>query len=162
MFCLHKCKDTKIPIDLKDGGKPGSPPLSILCYLMTSFPFRLAEFINPETAARAVALLDRREFNGRQVHMRLDRSHLDTNDGFQSVYIGNLAWSVTEQELLQLFGSYNPLTCHVLTNMYGRSRGFAIMKFRSELEAAAAIESFNHYELSGRKLEVRSEYKDIL
>ncbi len=129
---------------------------------MTSFPFRLAEFINPETAARAVALLDRREFNGRQVHMRLDRSHLDTNDGFQSVYIGNLAWSVTEQELLQLFGSYNPLTCHVLTNMYGRSRGFAIMKFRSELEAAAAIESFNHYELSGRKLEVRSEYKDIL
>jgi len=115
----------------------------------------LAEFASHEAATRAVTLLDRRDFNGRQVHMRLDRSYLDTNDGFHSLYIGNLAWSVTDQELMELFNSFNPLGCHVLTNMYGRSRGFAIMKFNNENDAALAIENMNHVEVSARKLECR-------
>jgi polyadenylate-binding protein len=115
----------------------------------------LAEFSTNGAATRGVALLDRREFNGRQVHMRLDRSHMDTStDGCHSVYIGNLPWSVTDQELMELFSSFNPSSCTVLTNMYGRSRGFAIMKFRSEDDAALAIEKMNHSEVAGRKIEV--------
>lgn len=86
--------------------------------------------------------------------MRLDRSQLDTNDGAHSVYIGNLAWSISDKELLQLFAMYRPLGCHVLTNMYGRSRGFAIMKFRSESDAIVAIEQNNDSEFFGRRLEV--------
>lgn len=99
-------------------------------------------------------LLDKKDFNGRQVHMRLDRSHLDSNDGAYSVYIGNLAWSISDKELLQLFSKYRPFGCHVLTNMYGRSRGFAIMKFRTESDAVAAIEQNNDSEFFGRRLEV--------
>lgn len=99
-------------------------------------------------------ILDRKDFNGRQVHMRLDRSQLDTNDGTYSVYIGNLAWSVSDKELLQFFSKYRPLGCHVLTNMYGRSRGFAIMKFRAEVDALAAMEQNNDAEFFGRRLEV--------
>lgn len=116
----------------------------------------LAEFYSHDDAKRAVEILDKHEFNGRQVHMRLDRSHLDSNDGTFSVYIGNLAWSVTEKELLQLFAPFRPVGCHVLTNMYGRSRGFAIMKFRNGGDATASIEQFNDSDFLGRKLEVFS------
>jgi RNA recognition motif-containing protein len=86
--------------------------------------------------------------------MRLDRSHLDVSDGGHSVYIGNLPWSITDKELIELFSNYNPVSANVLTNMYGRSRGFAIMKFQNENDATAAIENMNHVEVTGRKLEV--------
>lgn len=115
----------------------------------------LAEFFSHEDAKRAVELLDKNDFNGRQVHMRLDRTHLDSNDGTYSVYIGNLAWTLGDKELLQLFSRFHPVGCHVLTNMYGRSRGFAIMKFINEENASAAIKHFNETEVFGRRLECR-------
>jgi len=134
---------------------------------------RLAEFFSHEDAKLAVDLLDKKEFNGRQVHMRLDRSQLDCNDDTYSVYvgnnifkifadkfirntffIGNLAWTVTDKELLQLFSKFCPIGCHVLTNMYGRSRGFAILKFATEDDGLSAIELNNDSEFYGRRLEV--------
>lgn len=115
----------------------------------------LAEFFTHEDAKRAVDLLDKTEFGGRQIHMRLDRSHLDCNDNTYSIYVGNLAWSVVDKDLLGLFSSFSPIGCHVLTNMYGRSRGFAIVRFTSEIDALNAIEYSNDVEFCGRKLECR-------
>jgi RNA recognition motif-containing protein len=87
--------------------------------------------------------------------MRLDRSNSPVNESSYSVDIGNLAWAVTDKELLELFQAFHPLACNVLTNMYGRSRGFAIMKFRSDVDAENAIRAMNHVEIAGRKLECR-------
>jgi hypothetical protein len=104
---------------------------------------------------RAVELLDKKDFSGRQVHMRLDRSVLDASkDGSVGVYVGNLAWSVNDLELLNHFSAFYPTSCHILTNMYGRSRGFAIMKFHDESIAAKAIEMMNLREIGGRQIEV--------
>jgi RNA recognition motif-containing protein len=93
--------------------------------------------------------------HGRQIHLRLDRNSLnDRNDNSVSVYVGNLAWSVTEEELISVFSSFNPVSCNLVTNMYGRSRGFAIMKFGCEEDALGAI-SLNQLVFSNRPLEVR-------
>jgi RNA recognition motif-containing protein len=79
----------------------------------------------------------------------------NVEDGSVRVFVGNLAWSVTEAELMSLFQPFEPHGCHIITNMYGRSRGFGIVKFSSETAAQAAIDQFNESMLHDRPLEVR-------
>lgn len=118
--------------------------------------FRLAEFEDHETAVNVVTALDGQLLHGRKVHLRLERSTTyNVDDGSIRVYVGNLAWSVSESELFALFDRFDPLVCHIITNMYGRSRGFAIVKFSTEENASAAIETLNERLLHDRPLEVR-------
>jgi RNA recognition motif-containing protein len=122
----------------------------------------LAQFNTHEEALQVVKMLDRKEFNGRHVHMRLDRANVDSNDDCVSVYVGNLTWSVTDLDLLSLFAPFSPISCHILTNMYGRSRGFAIVKFSDESSASRAIATWNQIEMAGRKIEVRNLLRGFL
>lgn len=116
----------------------------------------LVEFEDHDSAVRAVNELNGQELHGRPVHLRLERSTTyNVEDGSVRVFVGNLAWSVTEVELLSLFQAFEPLGCHIITNMYGRSRGFGIVKFSSETAAQAAIDHFNGSTLNDRPLEVR-------
>ena len=72
------------------------------------------------------------------------------------LYVGNLAFQTTNQELEQLFGQAG--TVHsasvVEDRETGRSRGFAFVEMSSEEEATSAIEQFNGKELGGRALKV--------
>lgn len=116
----------------------------------------LAEFVSPAAALNAIAMLDKSYFNGRQVHLRLDRRIAESgSDKHCSIFVGNVQWAVTQQELLELFSAFSPLDCNILTNMYGRSKGFAIVKFASEGDAGRAIDAMNHLEFRGRSLECR-------
>eukprot|EP01033_Poteriospumella_lacustris_P001142 gene1142-836_t len=116
----------------------------------------LVEFDENESAVRAVNVLNGQELHGRPVHLRLERSTTyNVEDGSVRVFVGNLAWSVTEAELMSLFQPFEPHGCHIITNMYGRSRGFGIVKFSSETAAQAAIDHFNETILHDRPLEVR-------
>lgn len=45
-----------------------------------------------------------------------------------AVFVGNLPWSTTDEDLQQIFAPYEPYDCHVKTNMAGRSRGFGILR----------------------------------
>ena len=72
------------------------------------------------------------------------------------LYVGNLAFQTTSQELQQLFGQAG--TVHsasvVEDRDTGRSRGFAFVEMSSEEEATSAIEQFNGREVDGRALKV--------
>jgi RNA recognition motif-containing protein len=115
----------------------------------------LAEFITSAAALNAISMLDKTSFNGRHVHLRLDRRISEESaDSHSSIFVGNVQWAVTQQELIELFAPYRALDCTILTNMYGRSKGFAIIKFPSEADAAAAINALNHTDFHGRNLEV--------
>lgn len=72
------------------------------------------------------------------------------------LFVGNLAWEVTSDDLRNLFSEAGSVTdAVVLTDkMTGRSRGFGFVEFGSPEEAKAAIEKFNQYELKGRKINV--------
>ena len=72
------------------------------------------------------------------------------------LYVGNLAFQTTSQELQNLFAQAGTVQSAsvVEDRETGRSRGFAFVEMSSNAEAAAAIDQFNGKELSGRALKV--------
>jgi cold-inducible RNA-binding protein len=72
------------------------------------------------------------------------------------LYVGNLAFQTTGQDLQQLFGQAGTVqSASVVEDRdTGRSRGFAFVEMSTEAEANSAIEQFNGKEVSGRALKV--------
>ena len=72
------------------------------------------------------------------------------------LYVGNLAFRTTNQELQQLFGQAGTVqSASVVEDRdTGRSRGFAFVEMSNEEEATSAIAQFNGKELGGRALKV--------
>mgnify|MGYP005677957485 FL=1 len=68
------------------------------------------------------------------------------------LYVGNLPWSVGNQELEDLFSSYGTVTsANVITDRdTQRSRGFGFVELDSG--GAEAIEAMNESEVDGRKV----------
>ncbi|KAL1496661.1 hypothetical protein AB1Y20_014261 [Prymnesium parvum] len=75
-----------------------------------------------------------------------------------SLYVGNLAFSVTWQQLKEHLASAGDVRrVDVATRADGRSRGFAIVQFATAAEARNAIRLYNETELEGRLLTVRGD-----
>lgn len=72
------------------------------------------------------------------------------------LYVGNLAFQTTSEELQELFGQAGKVdSASVVEDRdTGRSRGFAFVEMSTAEEAAAAIEQFNGKEVGGRALKV--------
>ena len=72
------------------------------------------------------------------------------------LFVGNLAFQTTSQDLQELFGQAGTVeSASVIEDREtGRSRGFAFVEMSSNAEAAAAIDQFNGKEISGRALKV--------
>ena len=72
------------------------------------------------------------------------------------IFIGNLAYSATEQALRQLFESYGAVEkIQIITDRdTGRSKGFGFVEMPENAAAQAAIEDLNGTELDGRALTV--------
>jgi len=71
------------------------------------------------------------------------------------VYVGNLPFKTTEQDLSDLFsqvGEVSSVTI-VTDRMTGRSRGFGFVEMSDE-DGAQAVEKLNGYEMEGRNLKV--------
>jgi RNA recognition motif-containing protein len=78
------------------------------------------------------------------------------------LYVGNLPYSATEEELRELFGAYGaPTSVSIVVDRYsGRSRGFAFVEFADAGEAQAAIDGLNGKEFGGRTLTVNEARSD--
>ena len=72
------------------------------------------------------------------------------------LYVGNLAFQTTSEDLRQLFAQAGTVSsANVVEDRdTGRSRGFAFVEMATPEEANAAIEQFNGKELGGRALKV--------
>ncbi len=72
------------------------------------------------------------------------------------LYVGNLAFQTTSQELQELFTQAGTVeSASVVEDRdTGRSRGFAFVEMSTQDEANAAIGQFNGKELGGRALKV--------
>ena len=75
-------------------------------------------------------------------------------DRAMKLYVGNLSFQTTSDDLLQLFGQYGSVTsAQIVTDRdTGRSRGFAFVEMGSGAEQA--IEATNGVEFMGRNLTV--------
>jgi RNA recognition motif-containing protein len=74
----------------------------------------------------------------------------------RKLYVGNLSYETTEQELQALFGEAGTVeTVRVMRDMAtGRARGFAFVEMASDADAQTAITQFNEKEFAGRRLTV--------
>jgi RNA recognition motif-containing protein len=74
----------------------------------------------------------------------------------KKLYVGNLAFQTTSQDLQELFAQAGTVeSASVIEDRAtGQSKGFAFVEMSTEEEAAAAIEQFNGREVAGRALKV--------
>lgn len=73
-----------------------------------------------------------------------------------SIYVGNLSYQVTEEDLKQAFAEYGKVSRVQLPTdrETGRPRGFAFVEMSTETEETAAIEALDGAEWMGRDLKV--------
>ncbi|WP_139557697.1 RNA recognition motif domain-containing protein [Methylotetracoccus oryzae] len=72
------------------------------------------------------------------------------------LYVGNLSYDTTDQELEQLFGAYGRVQSVqvIIDRATGRSKGFGFVEMGSDQDAKAAIAGMNGKEVAGRRLTV--------
>jgi cold-inducible RNA-binding protein len=72
------------------------------------------------------------------------------------IYIGNLSYEVTEEDLRQEFGAFGEVTsANIITDKYsGRPKGFGFVEMASKSEAEAAITALNGKTLKDRTVVV--------
>jgi RNA recognition motif-containing protein len=73
-----------------------------------------------------------------------------------NIYIGNLSFDTTEDQLRQAFEAFGEVsTAKIITDKFsGESRGFAFVEMPGKAEAIAAISGLNGQDLNGRSLNV--------
>ncbi|MGB5248152.1 MAG: RNA-binding protein [Gammaproteobacteria bacterium] len=73
-----------------------------------------------------------------------------------NIYVGNLAYSVTEDDLRSAFAEFGTVTSvNVITDKFsGQSKGFGFVEMADNSEADAAIKALNDTALSGRNMKV--------
>ena len=72
------------------------------------------------------------------------------------LYVGNLSYDTTEEELRELFAAHGTVeSVNLITEGgSGRSKGFGFVEFRDDQEANAAIAALNGTDLRGRSINV--------
>ena len=71
-----------------------------------------------------------------------------------NIYVGNLSWSMTDDDLMNLFTEHGSVTSAKILKdkMNGRSKGFGFVEMEDDEAAKAAIAALNEIEVQGRKL----------
>jgi RNA recognition motif-containing protein len=74
----------------------------------------------------------------------------------KKIYVGGLAYSVTDDQLRELFEAHGTVeSANVITDKYtDRSRGFGFVEMGTQQEAEKAIEAMNGIQHEGRTLTV--------
>jgi RNA recognition motif-containing protein len=72
------------------------------------------------------------------------------------LYVGNLAWTVTDQDLQEAFAEAGEVNSAqvIMDRATNRSRGFGFVEMATEEGADAAIERLNGREIKGRPIKV--------
>jgi RNA recognition motif-containing protein len=73
-----------------------------------------------------------------------------------NIYVGNLSWTMTDEDLTNLFTQFGAVTSAKILKdkMNGRSKGFGFVEMENAEEAQAAISNLNETEVQGRKIVV--------
>lgn len=74
----------------------------------------------------------------------------------KSLFVGNLAWSVNDEELQKKFSEFGEVAAAriVTDKMTGRSRGFGFVDFVNDADADKAIAAMNSFNWGGRQINV--------
>ncbi len=72
------------------------------------------------------------------------------------LYVGNLSYNVSEEELRELFSQAGEIkeVALIVDRDTRRPKGFGFVEFVNQADAEKAIQMFNNYELDNRRLTV--------
>ena len=72
----------------------------------------------------------------------------------KKLFVGNLAWESTQEELQELFSEFGDVEeAVIITDKFsGRSKGFGFVTFTDDAAADEAIAKLNEQEFKGRKI----------
>ena len=75
-------------------------------------------------------------------------------DGSIEIYVGNLSYDLTEDQLRKEFEAYGKVnSARIITNRYNnKSKGFGFVHMPNRAEVDAAVAALNDKEILGRKL----------
>jgi len=73
-----------------------------------------------------------------------------------NIYVGNLSYDTTENDLRDLFGEHGTVTrVNIITDkMSGKSKGFAFVEMENDSDGQNAINELNGADMQGRNLKV--------
>jgi len=73
-----------------------------------------------------------------------------------NIYVGNLPYSVTADDLREAFSRYGEVTTvNLITDKFsGQSKGFGFVEMPNNSEADAAIKALNETDMKGRNIKV--------
>ena len=93
---------------------------------------------------------------------KFEKVHPAPADGSIEIYVGNLSYDLTEEQLrkeFEAFGTVN--SARIITNRYnGRSKGFGFVHMPNRAEVDAALKALSDKEILGRKLKC-NEAKNV-
>lgn len=130
--------------------------------------YGLVTFNDPADADRAIQQLNEFEFQGRRMVVREDRGATEKKPKQRkqkasepvvvnelALFIGNLSWDTTQQQLEEVLMNFNPVSVELKEGRDGRSRGFALATFDSVQAAQTCMDQMNGTEMDGRQMNVR-------
>lgn len=93
---------------------------------------------------------------------KFEKTHPAPADGSIEIYVGNLSYDLTEEQLRKEFEAYGKVTyARIITNRYnGRSKGFGFVHMPNRAEVDAAVKALSDKEILGRKLKC-NEAKNV-
>ncbi len=73
-----------------------------------------------------------------------------------NIYVGNLPYSVTEEDLRETFSRFGEVSqVNLITDKFsGASKGFGFVEMNNNSEADAAIKGLNETDMKGRTMKV--------
>nr|AAD22102.1 Pad-1 [Neurospora crassa] len=91
----------------------------------------------------------------RQVRTTETSGHHPNSIPFHRLYVGNIHFSITEQDLQNVFEPFGELEfVQLQKDDNGRSRGYGFVQFRDAGQAREALEKMNGFDLAGRPIRV--------
>ena len=75
-----------------------------------------------------------------------------------NIYVGNLSWDLTEQDLLEMFAPYGEVvSAKIVTDKFNnnRSKGFGFVEMPNPREAIKAVKGLNTLKLKGLGIRVK-------
>ena len=117
----------------------------------------------PCKCAKSAAKSGRRAAQKEERPFEKRKPHPAPADGSVEIYVGNLSYDMTDDQLrkeFEAFGTVN--SARLITNRYnGKSKGFGFVQMPNRAEAEKACAALNDKEIMGRKMKC-NEAKNLI